>query len=455
MSTVSDTLQESVPVERLAEPASAEDALQPGRFLVLEGSPAWAGAVLRRIRRHPVAAVYLKPVAWVSEKKSEESDFDLVLADADAAALETWRRKAGGIWSRVVQLLDWDRLPDRSLKLRLLRYLATRGGVLQPRRTSRIPVGFVYRGMGALVGEGDPGLFSLLEELAADGYLDADFFTRAPFCQGCGSAFLHFIEICPRCGSAELQAEQVLHHYRCAYVGPIDDFRRERGLVCPKCQVPLRQLGTDYDRPADVWVCGRCRHTFEEAEVTTCCFRCESEVPAEERTWRTIHRYRITALGTHAARTGLLEPERSDYPDYLIPYPEFRKFLAVECHRLERYPHDDSTLLLFWWQLSSPGGNPPPRELHEWTVEFAQILKSYLRKTDLVTIPRDPVFLVLCLGTGTEGVRVVAEKIAHLARQLFQANVGEPPQLAWRVLSLKEPDAADVDRLVAGIPADD
>ncbi|HEB77669.1 MAG TPA: hypothetical protein ENI90_03965 [Methylothermaceae bacterium] len=452
---VSGLANSTYAAQLVTEDTPDDRLLQPGQFLILQGRRSWAEASLRRIRRHPIAGVYLKPVAWMAEEGARVHDFDLLLPTVDPGTLETWRRKASEIWSRVTQLEGWERLPDRSMKLRLLRYLATRHEPALPRRIGQAAVGFVYPGLGALFDTVDPSLFSLLEELAGDGCLDAGFFSRAPFCQSCGSAFLHFIETCPRCGSAELQAEQILHHYRCAYVGPIDDFRRDQGLVCPKCQIPLRQLGTDYDRPADVWVCGRCNHSFQDAEVMTCCFQCESEAVPEDRIWRVIHSYRITALGRHVARTGVLEPERSDYPDYLIPYAEFQKFLQVECFRLERYPDDDSALLMFWWQGSESGQPAPtPRELHEWTVEFAQIIKSYLRRTDLVTIPRDPVFLMLCLGTGIEGVQIVAKKLERLACQLFQANLGRQPEFGWRALSLRDPEIANLDRWVAGIPDD-
>lgn len=33
----------------------------------------------------------------------------------------------------------------------------------------------------------------------------------------------------------EIAAEDVLHHYLCAYVGPRSDFRMREGLTCPKC----------------------------------------------------------------------------------------------------------------------------------------------------------------------------------------------------------------------------
>jgi hypothetical protein len=80
-----------------------------------------------------------------------------------------------------------------------------------------------------------------LEELRRRGLLRSEgLVDRTRLCSGCGSAHIHFVDVCPHCQSLDTRRESMLHCFACGHVGAESQFVEGGALDCPKCHVHLR-----------------------------------------------------------------------------------------------------------------------------------------------------------------------------------------------------------------------
>lgn len=139
----------------------------------------------------------------------------------------------------------------------------------------------------------------LLRESFLGGSLSRNYVDTSHLCKNCHSGFLNFREKCPKCSEHNLKVRNLIHHFRCAYVGIEKDFVLKDQLVCPKCSSELKNLGVDYDRPGKIFFCKnkKCNHEFQEAPIGVHCVDCKSEQSPDELIVRKIYSYELTNLG--------------------------------------------------------------------------------------------------------------------------------------------------------------
>jgi CheY-like chemotaxis protein len=142
------------------------------------------------------------------------------------------------------------------------------------------------------------------EQLCERGMLQREFFDRFHVCPRCDSLRLNVREECDKCHSANLNEEQYLHHFSCAYQGPEDEFRRGDRLICPKCRFELTHFGFDYDRPGSMVVCQACGHAASDPAVGFVCTDCGTHVDGDVAEIRDVFAYRLTDQGTGFAEHG-------------------------------------------------------------------------------------------------------------------------------------------------------
>lgn len=139
----------------------------------------------------------------------------------------------------------------------------------------------------------------LLQEAFTNGWLTRNYVDTSHLCHKCSSGFLNYREICPKCSEHNLKASNIIHHFRCAYVGVEKDFVYKEKMVCPKCSAELKNLGVDYDRPGKVYNCKnkKCTHEFQDPPVGVHCIDCGTEQQPHDLVVRKIYEYEITAKG--------------------------------------------------------------------------------------------------------------------------------------------------------------
>jgi hypothetical protein len=84
---------------------------------------------------------------------------------------------------------------------------------------------------------------------------------------------------CRKCGSFKFKSDQLIHHYKCAYIGPQDDF----GVppICPKCR-RLLTPGSDFEHLRGLQTCGDCGWQDMDKEFIANCEKCDLIFPLHQ-----------------------------------------------------------------------------------------------------------------------------------------------------------------------------
>lgn len=181
-------------------------------------------------------------------------------------------------------------------------YMYTRAKSLLPIRQHQSLTGYAYPRIDSFFfNRKDAYLHSrqILKQAEEEGYLKRKYFDTQHLCKTCSSGFLNYHEVCPKCGEHDLKATNLIHHFRCAYLGPETDFAAHHKLICPKCAVELRNIGVDYDRPGKMFTCKSqsCGHKFQEAPIQVCCVDCGTAQAPYELVVKKVYQYDLAEAG--------------------------------------------------------------------------------------------------------------------------------------------------------------
>lgn len=432
----------SISVDRLTEPRAREaDAF------LLKGGGARPYELLTNIRGHSEMKVYLKPVFWghaAGEESKVAEHVDGEWTRGDRSTLSTLREQAASINRRISNMVGSGARDESGMELRILRFMATRNHDFDPRRTAENSDGFVYPKLTPMIERGSRSaggeLVQILSILEDRRLLTGEFVMRQHACQNCGSGFLNFEETCPYCGSTDLDTDDLVHHFRCAFTGPLNEFKEKEGrLVCPKCDRSLKQIGVDYDKPSMVHTCRRCHEQFQDPEVQTTCYRCDRTNPPEQQIERHIKKYEVTALGEETAVYGMSDSLLSilERESRVLDYATFELIVKSEAARIERYQRSASSLLLVrvtgLRQLRTDLG----QRSQEVVEEIATAFDNTLRSSDYLSARDESLYLFLLTETDEQGARRAGERLEENIEGVLRTNLERPPQLNIAVQPLR------------------
>ncbi len=359
--------------------------------------------------------------------------------------------------------------PQDDRRIQILRQAAAGGpDALVPVYDPSSPSGFRYPATDGLDDSPDAGdPIDDLDFLRRRNYLERRFHDTVISCPFCTHHDLHVREVCPACGSADLRALEMIHHFRCSFVGPIDDFRRGDKLVCPKCRGVLRHIGLDHDKPTDTVQCASCNSGFQEPDVATRCRSCSRPFPPEQAQRRRIYAYSLTAAGRFAAEVGSFM-HAAVGPDFLeedlqVYRPEFfREIVSHEVARGTSLGHSTAVLRIGVRGLDRVAERRGRVASHRTLLEVARLVRNMTRSVDKVGRLHPTEFLVLLPGGDTRGAVALARRISvafdrlrhdtledialSYAWAVHPHEVADASELIERVLR----EVADADLTVAG-----
>lgn len=406
---------------------------QEADALLLSGSARNPYEQLARIRGHSNLHVFLKPV-FLQQPAGEESTMaqhvDGVWTQGEQRELEALKETASSINGCVDDMVGSEARAAGGMELRVLRFMATRNHTFEPHWTVQNADGFIYPRLSPLLDrEGRRGgaeLIQILSMLEERRLLTGEFVTYQHACQGCGCAFLNFEERCPNCGATHLDTQDLVHHFQCAFTGPLSDYKKEEGrLVCPKCDRFLKQIGVDYDKPSVVHTCQRCQERFQEPEVQTTCYQCGRTSPPEQQVRRQVKSYKVTALGEETAIYGLSDSLLSilERESRLLDYSTFQLIVESEAARIERYQRSTASLLL----VQVTGLQGLRRELgqrsQEVIEELATAFDNTLRASDYLSARHESLYLFLLTETDESGARQAGERLEQNLEGVLDENL--------------------------------
>jgi hypothetical protein len=378
---------------------------------------------LQHVRRMASAAAYLAPVFclipegkhWPRLKAAVDG-----LLDGAAEDSEGWRTEAHRIRSRI-KSVDGNG-SEAGMAERILRLAYTRNIEIKPIPDVTAALGYSYPQVQALSElEARDALAFLVEQQL----LSAEFVDRVHTCQGCGSGRLNFREICPSCGSANIGLSDLVHHFRCAYIGPVTDFGALSHKTCPKCGHGLHDLGVDYDIPGKVATCHTCGETTQAPETQALCLSCGLASPPELLELVAVNLHKLTPAGEAAALHGLAAMLRTQLAreTLVLPPDVFDLLVDLEQARIQRYGKSRSCTVQVRLEPSDLSSRLGASAAKTYS-ELAKILSEMTRTSDAVTVRGEAFFEVYLPETATDGAHVFASRLKARVDDLLLASLG-------------------------------
>jgi hypothetical protein len=414
-------------------------------FFLLDGDDKdLAIAMLRAIRAHPDTKIYLKPVilgAGAAQQDPILSAAVDLISHANETSFPITAEQEQTV-NTILATRDYQQkitsiLGQQQISLRILRFISSRKHIEQvPIVTPRLLTGYSYPMLETFFPAVDTSIWDMLESLKSQHLLEGRFLSKAYRCTHCECAFLDFMETCPDCESPDINGEELIHHFRCGHAAAMHLFKKDGILTCPKCDMGLKHIGVDYDKPSLTFSCNECRFVFAEPVPTTVCYNCGRRTNPEDQVQRTIYAYKISALGSNIALFGqeqlftkLLKENLE-----LIDNEGFQRVISLEKSRIERYKISTSCVIT----LEIKGLSDALVELGDHGIGFykdlANAFVQALRESDILTIVGRSIATILLTETDEIGANVLSERLVTSLDRIFDQTLSIPSGAVVKVI---------------------
>lgn len=135
----------------------------------------------------------------------------------------------------------------------------------------------------------------LVEKLWDTGIFKRKFHEKIIVCPSCLSANITSDYVCPNCNSIDIERKTLLEHTECGTIDGIDNFLVEGGLLCPKCNKELIEVGADYQKLGSWFECSQCNKRADMPSPIHRCRNCGHIFTIKDAGFVTIYAYRISA----------------------------------------------------------------------------------------------------------------------------------------------------------------
>lgn len=345
--------------------------------------------VLGFIRRSMDPKIYLLPI-FVNSKlvyTKRKNELDGYLLDQNYALMSS---KSSDILERIYNIkkdLTFTTENTEIILVKLLQWAYTRNKIILPFNSRFSPIGYQLPFLSTIINNHETlSVFLQLQQLAKKSYVNLSVLDRINLCHSCESSYLNFHETCSKCKSLDLHYENLIHHFRCAYIGPESDFKHDDQMICPKCDKELKHIGIDYDKPSEIAHCHHCDHTSQETHMQARCVDCGTKNELSQLSSHDIHSFTITSIGEHWICNDILkEDDHEKLRDLrLVPKNIFNLLVEQEKNRVKNKSSQSSFLAEFRidLQLFIHLNTEFKDKLKD---EICDILIKYSREIDVVT----------------------------------------------------------------------
>ena len=319
---------------------------------------------------------------------------------------------------------------EKSLLFDFLAYSYTRDlHEIKPIMDRESSLGYWYPFLsGALMQSSkEHSIFSILEAGTEDGYLSSGFLQATYVCGQCNDGFLTYREVCPSCHSSHLRTEDIIHHFRCAHVAPLSDFRAQKDgeifLECPKCHHELKHIGVDYDKPSSMHYCLSCHTDFQNYLMKAKCLSCHHDQEVEYLIKKEIRSFCMTEKAISALHSGRLYNEEN----FLNPEIEgalswmlFQRTLAYE--QENRSGSNNFIVELQFQDLKTVVRQIGVHNKTKLFTEVIQIAQASQQATDFRGVKNNVIYYTL-LKTSKSEAEAIAQRTLFLINHLMMDNL--------------------------------
>jgi hypothetical protein len=268
-------------------------------------------------------------------------------------------------------------------------------------------------------------VLEMLELAESEGLFKSKFLDRIYLCSNCKSSRLSFRETCPKCSSSHTDTFDIVHHFPCAYVGPITDFSNDIDdqLNCPKCSKKLKHIGVDYDKPSVLHQCKNCDNRFQDFHVKAKCMACTFDNPVEALIDKEINEFTLTKKGESYALQGYVSTPK-DIEDIIgtVKFDTFKTVVKYEVERL-RQTEGSSNIVAISIEnagqfYAKVGSNAQQVMLKDLVSE----IRSSIRSSDMISFYSSSVILVTMFEIPTKISQRIMSDILILLAKLVENN---------------------------------
>jgi len=388
--------------------------------------------VFTETRTHYDPEIYLKPIFAVRYDNLSPMIEKCCDGITDVTQYQVVAQNTRLIKEKVSRLYLQQKFPSSEFGslYKTLQYLYSREIDLDPipNRFSRVNYFFPF--LSRLMDDVDSyKVLEILKLAKQDGYLIEEAVTdKVHLCHTCHSAHHNIRETCPECGNIDLEVEDLIHHFQCAYIGPESDFMQEYSddLICPKCQKKLRHIGNDYDKPSHIYNCKTCSENFQNPKFTYLCVDCHDVNDIRHLLEFEVKKMTLTSKGKHIVLSGLprkvYDNEDSEEDTTgIYTFEIFQSLLKQERARAEK---SSSRSILGRISLTDPQFNQLSwRETTILQNELTKVLKSYLNEYDMVSSNNPGDYYFLMMETDLEKAEELKEMLIFNLEYLVKSNV--------------------------------
>jgi hypothetical protein len=407
-----------------------EQALIYDGFIIEAGDLNYTLHVLKKIRGHLNPELYLKPVFLL--RGNEKSD-SLVnnLTDGVIYSLDQIRLVIPVMEQIYLKVADLSFTRSLSFEAqmidKILNMMYSRGKtILEPMPYFNSGIGYTYPEASINFGYRDEWqVLDILELAEKEGLFAGEYQDRIYLCNNCSGGFLSYREVCPHCASTNATSEDLIHHFPCAFIGPISDFKNEidNQLNCPKCNKMLRHIGVDYDKPSIIYTCGKCNSKFQDISVRAKCMACTKDTDVQYLIPRDIKTYRITKKGETSALTGYISTTK-DIEEFIgtVKLETFKTMIKYEIERLKQTDYSSNIAGIYLknaGELYSMIGASSQRALLR---DLVEIIRRNIRSSDLISFQNVNIVLVSLNEIPTKVADNILKEIITIITRLIKQN---------------------------------
>ncbi|WP_412984622.1 hypothetical protein [Pontimicrobium sp. IMCC45349] len=373
----------------------------------------WFNDIVLQLRTHKDKNVFLKPVFYKYDIKSEYIIHTDGLFEEDLS-----NHIVKAILDKVESVPQLQIEQNFDVTTRLIQFLYTREAKLSPTKNRYSKIGYVYPFIGLYFTSKEYEIEKQLQFLVNDEALNVQLKDKVQLCNDCHDSYLIYKETCPKCKSINLEAHDIIHHFTCAHVAPQEQFinNENDNLQCPKCNKHLRHIGIDYDKPSSVYNCNTCDHHFQVAQVVSECHSCNHVNSLEELIEVTIYDYELTMKAMLMAE-GKYVINKTEEQDAVII---FNQLLDQEKERnfAKGYSSYLATVSLTGELLNILDSD----FINSFWKDIKEIVKQYVAN-DLCYIKKGNSIQLLLLDVDEEKAEEVRDKMIYNMELLLSDNI--------------------------------
>ncbi len=313
------------------------------------------------------------------------------------------------------------------------------------------PGGYFWPYAAAFFGTKDGSELRDISFITEKGCFDREFFDKVLLCPHCGHHDINIRETCPSNHSANISIAEMIHHFRCGYVGTEAEFQQGIRYVCPKCAAELRQVGIDYDKPGQSYICHDTKEKFTEPDVWCQCRNCKKQFAVDDAVRQDIFSYVLNERGREAAESHRfsevnLETVLIDEDVDLYNLRYFKKQFSDEMERAKKFKRSFSLILVRIMDFDKLAEDLGITRLRSILKRIAAILRENLWDVDTPARYDKNAFITLLPEADGKKAQALAnhlrKKITNLTKENLRVNIS--------AVSYPE-DAATEDGLVEAL----